>query len=628
MTNLKDDELKNNDSLGKLLSDYIIRDSNYAILLTGGWGIGKTYYLKEIFFDDLKERLKCSPIMVSLFGVTSIDEIKNRIFLEIYPLLDNKYVKIGKTVISTLLKSIDISNLYGNGVISGLVDEANNLGKKIKNEKLSLVNLQKLFICFDDVDRVVAEKLSMEEILGFVNSLVENSNVKVVLIADEDRFKSDTYRTIKEKIIANTVHFIQNYEKVYDQILEKLSLSNDYKAFLINKKQQIKEAFKTENDEINLRTLKYFISYFGDIYNYIQLNLNIEDLKAEKNKIIDSLLIFSLMICGEFKKGMISFYDKKELDNGISFFIEMYINDKKPNEGDDYRSKVLYKHYPKGDYHYYPSVYNYLTGGDIFEGSKLELEISKQYNIEKGIISKEYKIYQRLIRQDYLMLSDKEYRQLTAQLKRNALSGKYDIQDYVSIFYYITRNHNVLKCNLDSLLKKILSVIKSKSKEHKYIPSLKEHIRISKESKFYDYLKPIYDAIIEINKEASIRGKRTKASQIEYDLLNNFSKLETEVYNSLSQYELISLKYVNPIMFFRLFSKADNKKKLQIFRLLEFMYYEYRNNTDEDLMFLTELQGYAGKKSIDKPMNNSSILYKMLNDFLVEEMEKRKRWQA
>lgn len=45
-----------------------------ALLLTGEWGCGKTYLLD----NDLKEELKDSHILIriSLFGISSVDEIK------------------------------------------------------------------------------------------------------------------------------------------------------------------------------------------------------------------------------------------------------------------------------------------------------------------------------------------------------------------------------------------------------------------------------------------------------------------------------------------------------------------------------------------------------------------------
>ena len=50
---------------------------HFAVLLNGPWGIGKTFLLKE-FLKPLAGEMKC--VYVSLYGLTSFDEIDDAIF--------------------------------------------------------------------------------------------------------------------------------------------------------------------------------------------------------------------------------------------------------------------------------------------------------------------------------------------------------------------------------------------------------------------------------------------------------------------------------------------------------------------------------------------------------------------
>lgn len=76
-----------------------------CILISGDWGIGKTYFLKNVF---LKER---EYIYISLFGSSSIEAIKT----EIYSKLNKKCNMIGK--IKKVLYRADGNNI-GLGPIS------------------------------------------------------------------------------------------------------------------------------------------------------------------------------------------------------------------------------------------------------------------------------------------------------------------------------------------------------------------------------------------------------------------------------------------------------------------------------------------------------------------------------
>ncbi|NLB63155.1 MAG: hypothetical protein GX801_03490, partial [Fibrobacter sp.] len=48
----------------------------YAVLLNGSWGIGKTFFIKNFLESlDLNDNKKFKHVYVSLYGLTSLDEI-------------------------------------------------------------------------------------------------------------------------------------------------------------------------------------------------------------------------------------------------------------------------------------------------------------------------------------------------------------------------------------------------------------------------------------------------------------------------------------------------------------------------------------------------------------------------
>ncbi len=63
---------------------YLQLPSSGALLITGDWGCGKTYYLKNKLFTSnfnvaYKKDKSYVPIIVSLFGISNLKEIPERV---------------------------------------------------------------------------------------------------------------------------------------------------------------------------------------------------------------------------------------------------------------------------------------------------------------------------------------------------------------------------------------------------------------------------------------------------------------------------------------------------------------------------------------------------------------------
>lgn len=134
------------------LNDYLYNvNIKYAVLLNGSWGSGKTYYIKKYIeklereFDESKKnkskKLK-KPIYISLYGINSVSEIKNKILLS---LIKSKKVK-------QLLPLLDVGLEVGSDFISDITfikNPDNKLGKILQ----TLYRIDNLIIVFDDLER-------------------------------------------------------------------------------------------------------------------------------------------------------------------------------------------------------------------------------------------------------------------------------------------------------------------------------------------------------------------------------------------------------------------------------------------------------------------------------------------
>ena len=611
------------DRLEALLKDYLHKKTNYAIMLTASWGAGKTYYLKHTFFKNLKGTYY-HGIMVSLFGVKTIDDIKDKIFIELYPFFDNKFAKASGSIAKALLKSIDITQLAGKGLVSSAVDNVSRSAVEIAKYKLDFTKLEKLLICFDDLERVNPDMLVNNQILGFINSLVEDNNVKVIIVANEGKIEEKAYKEIKEKTIGNTIYFQQDFSETFENIINNAeNPTAPYLDHLRNNKPLIKEFLLKENQEhINYRTLSYFLSYYDLIFHYINSGFKIVELDILKNQILLSVLKFSLMICVEYKKGKIAYQDKQGLNDGAEYIIRKLYSTKE-NQPKNYGEVLIDTYFNNEEYEYFESIYNYLTGGDFFDKNKLFREICKNYHVENQSISDAYKAFNKLSSLKYRELSDAEYVVTVRQLKNYALNGEYSLHNYLTIFYYIQRHGNVLNIDPQSLVNQLLKVIKKIKNNHVYSPMFEHHVQVEKDNPFYKYYSQLAPAMIATNQESYMLQVKNSDISIEKRLESDYISLHQQMIEDIQKpFTRVTLSGIKPANFLRIFKKANNEKRSKILVLIHIIYSTNNGNTTK-----LGFDFFAGlEEAIAKSIKNSKS--KNISGNLLSELQnevKKKR---
>ena len=66
--------------------------SDYAIMLNGLWGCGKTYFVKNELIDDLEDKFNRDVVYISLFGINNLDDLYNNIALQILNIKTTEYL--------------------------------------------------------------------------------------------------------------------------------------------------------------------------------------------------------------------------------------------------------------------------------------------------------------------------------------------------------------------------------------------------------------------------------------------------------------------------------------------------------------------------------------------------------
>ncbi|HAU6789246.1 TPA: hypothetical protein JEL93_002096 [Salmonella enterica subsp. enterica serovar Taiping] len=314
----------------------------YAFMITGGWGAGKTHFIESFIKEYNKNAIDNQSgnkiIKISLFGFKTTSSIDEMIFQSLHPLLGHRYTKLAGNILKGALKlgcKIDI-----NGDSRPDVDINASLDK-IKFSEIFSTNTDtgEIIIALDDLERT---DIPLKEILGYVNYLVEISKVKVILIANEkilhEKDKSsedktkDVYSKFKEKVIGKTFQIKHNIDNVLDSFLDESECEP------LKRHRDVIKNIYIRSDDSNLRKIKQSILDFGYIANYI-------DEEQLKNDEYSSLLIrvfFALSL--EIKSGELS---ENELRKN-----EPFKNEKTNSDGSNnvfYKYDISYRNLYVGD---------------------------------------------------------------------------------------------------------------------------------------------------------------------------------------------------------------------------------------------------------------------------------------
>lgn len=290
----------------EIIAQYLKIETNYAVIISGEYGIGKTHFYKNYLAPEIRkislpqnEKRTFIPIHIQLFGIKNVEDVQTAIFLEIYPILKNKGLKLAAGIGKSIIRGI--AQIHGAGDIDKYIGDLN----QNKNDWLKY---NELVICFDDLDRK-SQSLDSKDIFGFINSLVENEGAKILLIANEKQLLEDKVdiSSLIEKVIGVSIQYKPNIEEVFVEIISQSYSSGDklYYKFLQENINYIIQVIQINQN--NFRNFIFFLEHFKTIFypleELFEGDKEFEILKQEKLK---AILDFTLAIAFDFKSGALN----------------------------------------------------------------------------------------------------------------------------------------------------------------------------------------------------------------------------------------------------------------------------------------------------------------------------------
>ncbi|RXJ84447.1 P-loop NTPase fold protein [Arcobacter cloacae] len=257
---------------------YLLDDNNNGkvIMLSGKWGSGKTYFWKNKIQTVLNDENKKIPNhYISLYGKTSIQEIKNEVFLKIFESVDSfeseektkNIVKSSIDVVSSLTKSISVFGMSLD--LSKITDKSfEKIDSLLQDEKLKRTETylnNGAVICFDDFERK-SKDIDLNDLFGFITQLTLNFSCKVVIILNDDVFEGEEkkiFSNVKEKSVSKFFKYEPSIKELFHSIYEKHGIFKSYPEWEETILKYIEES-QILNARIYTQVLDNILEFFNN----------------------------------------------------------------------------------------------------------------------------------------------------------------------------------------------------------------------------------------------------------------------------------------------------------------------------------------------------------------------------
>lgn len=287
-----------------------------AFHVKGEWGAGKTYFIKEILPEKIKDRNNRIQVLISLFGLKSVNDIPFKL-LNAYV---NKKIELNRGISDDMNRGLDYLDMkYG-------VDRK-LFGLNLHDEDELIYNIipkDNVYLCFDDVERFVTSD-NVTEILGTINNLVENLGYKVIVISN-DSFNYNNKNTafvksqFKEKVIGSANTFIPSIKDIYTSLVDK-DEDKEFSTFM--KRDDVLELFLPhKHHELyrsgfeNIRNIKFAIANFKNVFLHYRNSVS----DSQTIRSLKYYLAFIIGVSIEYKKDILTDSDCHGIDVDIDVF--------------------------------------------------------------------------------------------------------------------------------------------------------------------------------------------------------------------------------------------------------------------------------------------------------------------
>ena len=633
------------DDLVESILDYIRSDyTDYAIMINGEWGSGKTYFWNHKIRNRIENMTvngkKLTTIYMSLYGISNLEEISKKIFIETTQLMDKNLKRYmnsnGQTVIPEYAKTgLDMANFFGVTQNEDKIDYENFFSTDDK------------VLCFDDLERANVDVI---DILGYINNFVEHDHIKTIIICNEKELstklkssnremktfiatylldkedkllttdkpmvekiedtiedvfdKANDYERIKEKLIGETFEYAPEFTYIINGLLIRYENNGDLIRFLRENTNLIVSTF-IKSGTRNLRILKHALNDFKKVFDMVN-----KSYPNTNNRILQTMLIFTIAVSFEIKAGKVT-KDK---------FVNI-------NDNEEYKSLVVssrvfmdnrqfyIKEFDNNYYYNFKTEYRFFKFIEIYVRTRIfDMKTFKKdmEDIINTVDTDKLPGYKRLLTEEYWKISDDQFPKVVSEVLESVKNGEIQLMDLIKIYTYFTYfiDKGLIDYDIQTINSVFLNGMNVSSITSEYCNDAEEQIRQLSIDENIPEMKEILTRFRDLNNQLKDKMYRVKADTIFKNI-----PMKMEKFYDLFDKECMEIpifKYSDSYQIFQRISCASNEDIVTIKeKLLD------RANKNAK-MLLPELNNlYKLKQVVDDYIDNKApnIKVVMLQDF-------------
>ena len=562
---------------------------------------------------------------MSLYGISNLEEISKKIFIETTQLMDKNLRKFmaanGQDTIPEYAKTgIDMANFFGVTQNGDKIDYADFFSTDDK------------VLCFDDLERANVDVI---DILGYINNFVEHDHIKTIIICNEKELstklkssnlemktfiatylldkqdelnktdkpmvekiqdkiehvfdKANDYERIKEKLIGETFEYAPKFDYIINGILMRYENNPDLIRFLRENTGLIISTFNRSGTR-NLRILKHALNDFKKIYEMVN-----KSYPNTNHRVMQTMLIFTIAVSFEIKAGKITkdkFVNIKDNEEYKSILVSSRILM-------DNRQFYI-KEFDNNYYYNFKSEYRFFKFIEYYVRTRIfDMRIFKENmeTIRNTIDTESLPAYKRLLTEEYWKISDDQFDSVIKEIIEDVKEGKIRLIDIVKLFAYFSyfSRKGLIQYDLKTLKGVFFNGMNIASLSSKYCDNVEEELGKIAIEEVAEDMEDILKHFNMLNDQLLDKMHKEKAEEImkciPMKMEQFYEKFDKECM------EIPIFKYYDPFQLFQRISCASN----------------------EDIVLIKEkLMDRADRntKKIEPEMKNIKQLKQIIDDYL------------
>ena len=601
------------EDLVESILDYVRADYTvYAIMINGEWGSGKTYFWNHKVKNKIESLQlngrKYTTIYMSLYGISNLEEISKKIFIETTQLMDKNLKKYmdshGQTTIPEYAKTgLDMANFFG----------VTKNGEKVDYE--AFFSTDDKVLCFDDLERA---NVDVVDILGYINNFVEHDHIKTIIICNEKelatKFKSSNiemktfiatylldkqneltkgeekpmvekirdkieyvfdnandYERIKEKLIGETFEYAPKFNYIINGLLMRYENNPDLIRFLRENTNLIISTFNKSGTR-NLRILKHSLNDFKKIFEIVN-----KAYPNTKLRVLQTMLIFTIAVSFEIKAGKITKNKFVNIQSNEEYKA-ILVSSRVLMDNRQFYIKEFDNNYYfnfKSEYRFFKFIEIYVRTR-IFDMKALKKDMDAIINT---IDTEKLPGYKRLLTEEYWKISDEQFPRIIQEVIDEVKKGSLQLIEIVKLFSYFSY-----------FIKRGLINNDIKETKQIFIDGMNKSVQISK---YCD----------NVEEELSRVGIINESSQEMEEVLKHFEKLNNQLEEKMYKDKADEIFRYIPIKMEQFYDRFDSEcMEFPIFKYYDAyrMFQRITCASNEDIVRIKEILIDRAKKYTDK----------------------------